>query len=212
MDALNLYVATGAACLAVAPSMARKAVPRQTFVITIACALAILVLPIFAEPNPTIASKRKLRFAIISENIEEVRDFSTDQLVATQLATAAAAYPPVDVIVLPEEFSLTSIFWSRNEAAQFLTKHFADRDVLILNTRNELYPDEERNEALENKKLVYDSTREGEIARYTKQMLMPLGEYAPAFTQTFLAAPQYALYASEPLSQKESSRCSTGVV
>jgi apolipoprotein N-acyltransferase len=60
--------------------------------------------------------------------------------------------------------------------------------VLILNTRNDRYPEDEHNDTLESKKLVYDTTSRGEIGRYTKQMLMPLGEYAPAFTRTFFSS------------------------
>lgn len=187
VDGLNLYVAAGAACLATVPSIWRRHDSRSTVVATTMCAIAGLTLPILGNSTSPPIGERSLRFAIISEHIEEVRDFSTHHLVATQLAAAAAANPPVDVIVLPEEFSLTSIFWSRSEASNFLEKHFGNREVLILNTRNELYPEDERNEAPESKKLVYDSTIRGELGRYTKQMLMPLGEYAPAFTKTFFS-------------------------
>lgn len=187
IDALNLFVAAIAVCLAVAPSIWQRRASPKTTVFTLVCIIALCVPPYIANPKSDGIHERKLRFAIISENIKEVRDFSTHQIVTTQLAAAAAASPPVDVIMLPEEFSLTSLFWSKGEATQFLARHFHGRDVLILNTRNELYPEDEQNEAPENKKLVYDSTIRGEIGRYTKQMLMPLGEYAPAFTQTFFS-------------------------
>jgi apolipoprotein N-acyltransferase len=147
--------------------------------------------------GPASVRSETLRFAVISEHIEDVRDFSKHHLVKQKIAEAASATPPVDVIVLPEEFSLTSIFWGENEASRFISDHFGQRDVLILNTRNDLYPEEQRNEAAESKKLVYDSTRQGELGRYHKQMLMPLGEYAPAFTHTFfslLSDPELHLY------------------
>lgn len=133
------------------------------------------------------ASGEKLRFAIIAENLDEVRDFDTHVSVAERLTEVSEAIPPVDVILLPEEFSLTSIFWSRSEAEAFMKRHFGDREVLILNTRNDLFPAEEDNRQAEPKKLVYESTTAGEQARYVKLNLMPLGEYAPAFTRTFFS-------------------------
>ena len=128
-----------------------------------------------------------LRFAVVSGNLDTVRDESTHEELLQELSTAAAAVPPVDVILLPEEFGLTSLFWSTTDYEDFKRRYVGDRELLIMNSRNNLFPDDERNENPEAKKLVYDSTRAGEIARYIKQMLMPLGEYAPAFTDTFFS-------------------------
>lgn len=197
IDALNLFVAAVAACVAIAPGLRRQKVLRVPFALTIGIAILLCIISITGTPASPPVGPHKLRFAVISENIRDVRDLSTHQLLTDTLANVAAARPPVDVIILPEEFSLTSIFWSKNEASNFLATHFADREVLILNTRNNLYPEDERNEQLESKKLVYDTTSRGEIGRYTKQMLMPLGEYAPAFTQTFFSVlddPELHLY------------------
>ncbi|MEY4668727.1 MAG: apolipoprotein N-acyltransferase [Pseudomonadota bacterium] len=187
IDALNLCVATVAACLAVAPSIITSSAQRTARAALVGTALILLIIPAVSTQTPRRNDNQTLRFAIISENIQDVRDFSTHYDVTQLLSEVAAAVPPVDVVVLPEEFSLTSIFWSKKEAAQFVADHFGTRDVLILNTRNDLYPEEERNQVPENKKLVYDSTAHGELGRYIKQMVMPLGEYAPSFTQTFFS-------------------------
>ncbi len=133
------------------------------------------------------SSSTSLRFAVVSGNIDTVRDESTHEELLQELSTAATAVPPVDVILLPEEFGLTSLFWSTTDYEDFKRRHIGDRDLLIMNSRNNLFPEDERNENPEAKKLVYDSTRAGERARYIKQMLMPLGEYAPAFTDTFFS-------------------------
>jgi apolipoprotein N-acyltransferase len=197
IDALNLFVALVAACVAVAPALGRQREVRVPFALTFGCALLLFTASRSSISATPPADPNKLRVAIISERIQDVRDLSTHRLLTETLAKVAAAKPPVDVIILPEEFSLTSIFWSKSEASKFLTTHFGEREVLILNTRNNVYPEDERNEEIEPKKLVYDTTSRGEVGRYTKQMLMPLGEYAPAFTQTFFSLlddPELHLY------------------
>lgn len=154
---------------------------------------AVLVLGVFwIYPKERVvgddgSTGRSLRFAVISGNLDSVREYSTHETLLQEFSTAAAASPPVDVILLPEEFSLTSIFWSAAEYQDFKLRYVGERDLLIMNSRNNLFPENERNETPESKKLVYDTTRGGEIARYIKQMLMPLGEYAPAFTKTFFS-------------------------
>jgi apolipoprotein N-acyltransferase len=197
LDALTLCVAAGSAFLAVLFSIRRHPTPIRAFIISTSLTFLLVALPSLIAERPVSKGSTTLRFAVISEHIEEVRDFSTHYLVREKLAQAAAAHPPVDVIVLPEEFSLTSIFWSNAEASRFISDHFGEREVLILNTRNDLYPAEERNLHSESKKLVFDSTTRGEVGRYIKQMLMPLGEYAPAFTKTFFSLvddPELHLY------------------
>jgi apolipoprotein N-acyltransferase len=187
IDALNFCAAFLAALVAVVPATlaakrAHTALPLQALTLFLLCFVLVV------KKDPSIDHKQTtLRFAIISENLTDVRDFSSHDVVRQLLARAAASQPPVDVILLPEEFSLTSLFWSREEADTFIKNHFGERDVLILNSRNDLFPAEETNELPDQKKLVYDSTRSGERARYNKLMLMPLGEYAPAFTKTFFS-------------------------
>lgn len=197
IDALNLVVASIAVALALAPTLFKEREERVFLVSQMALALTLCCLPSVAASSATLTDAPPLRFAIIAENIDDVRDVSTHTLVTQLLAEVAAARPPVDVVVLPEEFSLTSIFWSKDEASRFISHHFGEREVLILNTRNELYPEDERNENPESKKLIYDSTTRGEVGRYVKQMLMPLGEYAPALTKTFFSIvqdPELQLY------------------
>lgn len=129
----------------------------------------------------------ELRFAVLANNFMDVRDLSSHSFLQEQIAEVARAEPPIDVMILPEEFSFTSIFWSHEEAEKFIRMHFGERDVLILHTRNDAYPADETNASPEAKKLVYEGTRSGELARYIKRNLMPLGEYAPAFTRTFFS-------------------------
>jgi apolipoprotein N-acyltransferase len=148
----------------------------------------------------SVPSGAPLRFAILATNRMDVRDLSTHWLLREQLVAVAQAQPPVDVIALPEEFSLTSIFWSQEEARAFIEDHFGGREILILNTRNDSYPADETNFEPEAKKLVYESTTNGELGRYIKRNLMPLGEYSPAFTRTFFSViddPDLHLYIDE---------------
>jgi apolipoprotein N-acyltransferase len=200
IDALNLLVATIAVGSITLLSVLRQREQRAALAPPVVVALLVFTSPLVATSSSPSATGRSLRFAIISERIQDVRDFSHHPLVSQTIAEAAAAQPPVDVVLLPEEFSLTSIFWSKEESSRFLKHHFGERDVLILNTRNDLFPEDERNESRESKKLVYDSTTQGELGRYVKQMLMPLGEYAPAFTKTFFSLipdPELHLYVDD---------------
>lgn len=200
LDALNVCVAAGAAFLAVLFSTTRQSTPMRPFIISTSLTFLLVALPSLIAEKPVSTGSTTLRFAVISEHIDEVRDLSTHHVVREKLVEAAAAHPPVDVVILPEEFSLTSIFWSNAEASRFISDHFGEREVLILNTRNDLYPADERNQNPESKKLVFDSTTRGEVGRYIKQMLMPLGEYAPAFTKTFFSVvddPELHLYLAD---------------
>lgn len=187
VDALNFFTACIAAELAILPSIFRAKRPVLAPAVQAILLLALATTPTLTEATSPAREEHTLRFALISENLADVRDTSSHDVVRELLAKAAAAQPPVDVVPLPEEFSLTSLFWSREEAHAFLKEHFGEREVLILNSRNELFPSEETNSFADSKKLVYDSTTSGEVARYVKLMLMPLGEYAPAFTKTFFS-------------------------
>jgi apolipoprotein N-acyltransferase len=188
IHALNLVASFAAGLLASLASATPEHRVTRPWMAQLTLGAAICSLPYASISTPEEPKdQRSLRIAIITEHLEDVRDFNTHASVAAELAAAAAVQPPVDVILLPEEFSLTPIFWSRDEANKFLAEHFGTRDVLILNTRNNRYPAEEDNTELEQKKLVYDTTSGKELGRYIKQNLMPLGEYAPAFTKTFFS-------------------------
>jgi apolipoprotein N-acyltransferase len=139
---------------------------------------------------------------VISENIAAVRDPDSHEIVKELLLQAAQAQPPVDVVLLPEEFSLTSIFWSKEEAKEFTSQLFGTRNVLIVHSRNEVFPAEDTNSGIDPKKLVYESTNSGELGRYVKLLLMPLGEYAPAFTKSFFSLiddPELQMYIDDVL-------------
>lgn len=197
IDALNLLAAFLAAQLAIIPALFRTARSVAAPAVQGLVLLVFLCAPTFTEAVVPPSEEASLRFAILAENLSDVRDFSSHDVVRDLVARAAAAKPPVDVILMPEEFSLTSLFWTKDESAAFLKQHFGERDVLILNSRNEVFPAEETNSFSDPKKLVYDSTASGEIARYVKLMLMPLGEYAPAFTKTFFSVlddPELQMY------------------
>lgn len=188
LDGLNFVIAFTAALLAWLPRAAEQPKARVHAV----AQLALVAVVFWLYPREQIveggaSSDRSLRFAVISGNLDTVREHETHEMLIEELSTAAAGDPPADVILLPEEFSLTSIFWSVGDYQKFKERYLGGRDVLIMNSRNNLFPEDERNEAPESKKLVYDTTQSGEIGRYIKQMLMPLGEYAPAFTKTFFS-------------------------
>jgi apolipoprotein N-acyltransferase len=187
IDALNFFAALLAGLIAVSPITLKQKGARLATILQSTPLLILLALGHVNAIHARQDTPNTVRFALISENLTDVRDFSAHDVVQELLAQAATSKPPADVILLPEEFSLTSLFWSREEADAFIKRHVGDREVLILNSRNDLFPAEETNELPDAKKLVYDSTRTGEVARYNKLMLMPLGEYAPAFTKTFFS-------------------------
>lgn len=187
IDALNFCVALLAALVATLPAIAKSRTKIVTQTLHATPLLLLLSFGQLKNEQSSLPSQSTVRFALISENLTTVRDFSSHDVVQHLLAQAASSHPPVDVVLLPEEFSLTSLFWSKAEADAFIKRHFGDREVLILNSRNDRFPAEENNELPDPKKLVYDNTRTGELARYNKLMLMPLGEYAPAFTKTFFS-------------------------
>jgi apolipoprotein N-acyltransferase len=179
LDALNFTAGLMAGLLATVPDFIRQPCFRRAFVGQSSFLLALLAVAGLSGRHDAPHPPTNLRVALICENLKKVRDFDKHTATADLLAQAAAIKPPVDVVVMPEEISLTSVFWSKQEAEQFLRTHFKTRDVLIMHTRNELYPADEENLFPEVKKLVYEGTTSGEVGRYMKQMLMPLGEYAP---------------------------------
>lgn len=142
-----------------------------------------LSLPAHSSPEP----KRTLRIAMITDQ-DDFLDFDDEHAIVTQLIVEAATLlPPVDVIMLPEEIGFTDLFWFEEDAQAFLARVFGEREVLLLQTRDERYPDDEDPDAPEMKMLAYESTTRGIIGRYKKQMLMPLGEYAPSIARALYA-------------------------
>ena len=179
LDALNFAIAFVAGLLAVIPDVAREPRMRPAFAVQSACLLALLFYAGFVAESDAFQPPGKLRVAIVSENVADVRDQTSHAATADLLSRAAAVRPAVDMVVLPEEIGLASMFLSKNQAEGFYRTHFGTRDVLILNTRNDFFTCEERGPSREYKKLVYEGTTAGEVGRYVKHMLMPLGEYAP---------------------------------
>jgi apolipoprotein N-acyltransferase len=188
LDALNFCAAFIAGLIAVIPDLRASKRARVVFVSQI---IGVVAVWIACQPSRSgIAAhgvSGSLRFAIIAENLDSVFDDSAYDVVQEDLSAAMSAQPPVDVIVLPEELGLTSTFWSKEDYRLFVERYVGTRDVLIVNSRNELFPADERNEYAESKKLVYESTQNGELGRYIKQMLVPLGEYAPSATKTLFS-------------------------
>lgn len=188
LNMLNFVVASVAAMAACWPRERDPAAWRIYAAQGVALAgLFVLVPWWFLEKAPAIDSKSpRLRVAILAEQIENAM-YQDYHVVTTQLIRqAAAARPPVDVVLIPEEISLTSIFWYESEAEQFLRETFGYREVLLLHTRAENYLEHTDPDAITtNKMLYYESTTQGIVGHYTKQMLMPLGEYAPMFARAF---------------------------
>lgn len=179
LNALNFFVALGAGLLAVIPDLGRETRMRQPFAAQSLCLLALLACAGFATRRDAPQPPTPLRVAILCENLVEVRDQASHTATSDLLARTAAVHPPVDVVVMPEEIGLASVFLSKGQAEAFYRTHFGTRDVLIMNTRNDFFTGEEIGSLREYKKLVYEGTTSGEIGRYAKHMLMPLGEYAP---------------------------------
>jgi|GEM_PF-1276782 len=188
LDALNGIAAFLAGLIACIPDIVsstrgRKAIAFQIFGIIFVCTIWKV-----SQHASTVAEQSTtLRFAVVSTNIDSVRDEVIHPAVLEDLSSAMATKPHADVILLPEELGLTSIFWAKGDYQTFVERYTGGREVLIVNSRNELFVADEKNEAFETKKLLYESTSKGELGRYIKQMLMPLGEYAPAFTKTFFS-------------------------
>lgn len=179
LDALNFAVALGAGLLAVIPNLWRETQMRWPLAAQSLCLLALLACAGFAARRDAPQPSTPLRVAVLCENLAEVRNQASHAASADLLVRAAAVRPPVDVVVMPEEIGLASVFLSKVQAESFYRTHFGTRDVLIMNTRNDFFTGEERGPSREHKKLVYEGTTAGEIGRYAKHMLMPLGEYAP---------------------------------
>lgn len=187
LDALNFSASLIAGLLAVIPDLARESRMRRPFAAQSLFLLALLACAGFADRCDANRLSTPLRVAALCENLPEVRNQASHAATTDLLARAAAVRPPVDVVVMPEEISLASVFLSKGQAEAFYRTHFGTRDVLIMNTRNDFFTGEERGPFREYKKLVYEGTTAGEIGRYAKHMLMPLGEYAPAAAKPVLS-------------------------
>lgn len=179
LDALNFTTGLLAGLLAVTPDFVRKPKMRWLFAAQALCLLVLLAVAGIGGRRVELRPANSLRIAIVCEDLEEVRNYEKHAATKDLMARSAAAVPPVDVVALPEEISLTSIFGSRQEVSVFMRDHFKTRDVLIMSTRGDFLPTSEKIASRPSKKLVYDGTTSGEIGRYLKHMLMPLGEYAP---------------------------------
>lgn len=182
---LNYFVAAVAGLLAGA-MMIKTSRGRRMLAVQAMISLALCAGParFFLDKGPDAEAREPLRVAILAEQVDDVMNYDAHQIATQLIAEAAAAVPPVDVALIPEEISLSTIFGARADAEAFIARTFGDRDVLLLHTRPDVYPDDDP-EHLQFKQLAFESTRRGIIGRYSKQMLMPLGEYAPAFARIF---------------------------
>lgn len=194
LDALNFCAALMAGLLAAIPNCLHQPARRRALLVQSLGLLFLLVAAAFGPRGGQSLPSTKLRAAVVCESLDEVRNYGAHANTLDLLARAAAVNPPVDIVVMPEEISLTSMFFSKQEANDFLRTHFKTRDVLILNTRHALFPEEQTDSSPELKRLVYDGTTSGEVGRYVKHMLMPLGEYAP-----IAAKPIFSLFNDEDL-------------
>lgn len=182
VDGLNFCVALIAA---LASSVVRTGTRRR--LPTLACQAAIpavllLVSRIPPAQLPARAATKPLHFAVVASQEPEVLGLSTPARLRAQLAAIAQRRPAVDVILLPEEIGITNLFWSPDEARAFFDTHFGNRDFLLINSRDAGFLGEAIADRAQTKILSYESSRRGELARYQKQNLMPLGEYAPQLT------------------------------
>ena len=187
LDGLNFSAAFMAGMLSVIPNCLYEPRMRRALLAQGLGLSVLLAIAVFATRSGNSIPTTKLLAAVVCENLDEVRDYGRHPNTADLLARAAAANPPVDVVVMPEEISLTSIFSSKQEANEFLRTHFKTRDVLVLNTRHAFVSEKVTDPSPESKKLVYDGTTSGKIGRYSKHMLMPLGEYAPITAKPILS-------------------------
>lgn len=185
LDALNFLVALLAAGV-VGFFTLRAGRDRGVVVMQLVTGVLLLVIPA-AWTAPGDEQGQSVRVALITAQDDFSGNEESRAVITQLIERAAATLPPVEVVMLPEEISLTSIFWFEEDAEAFLKRVFGEREVLLLHTRKDLYPHDEDPDAPEMKKLAYESTTQGIIGRYKKQMLMPLGEYAPSFARLFYA-------------------------
>lgn len=102
---------------------------------------------------------------------------------ARALLQEATTDQGVELIVVPEAFGLTQMFGNQETGIMTIRSWMNNRDVLIATSERVPAPEGEG----ASEQLVYTSTTHGPIGSYTKMMLMPLGEYLPAFS-SFLYA------------------------
>jgi apolipoprotein N-acyltransferase len=188
LDALNFSVAFGAGLITIA---SYRRVSRPT-VVALASQLVVFcgVWHISSQSRAIIVSLNdtsKLRFALVSENIEraEVKGFNSG--IQEGLLSAVRSQPTVDVVVLPENIGLSRLFPSKQEYLSFIEREVGARDILIVNFRHDLFSADDWNSPVLPSALAYDSTLNGELGRLRKHMLVPIGEYAPSFTKTFFS-------------------------
>lgn len=79
-----------------------------------------------------------------------VRRYSTHETQLQEYGGPAAAVLPVDVLPLPEELSFPSIFWSDPECQDFKARYVGARVLLIMKSRNNLFPEDGCNDTAES--------------------------------------------------------------
>ena len=128
-----------------------------------------------------------LEVAVLATNEPEVLGLSTAEHLRAQLMAIGARRPAVEVILLPEELGQTALFWNEAEARQFFARHFAGRQVLLVNSQDPAFLGETVPAGWHHKTLTYTTTDGKALGRYRKRNLMPLGEYVPRLTRAVFA-------------------------
>ncbi|HEX5774401.1 MAG TPA: nitrilase-related carbon-nitrogen hydrolase [Candidatus Paceibacterota bacterium] len=138
----------------------------------------VLALPLVA-PQEISSRPEPLRVALITTSFPIEDAEKAPETLRVLLGDAAARSP--DIVVMPEGFGVRKAYPDEPERQEALSRLFGATERLILSA------DTVQDEYSMRVRLFYDSTTEGELERYDKMFLIPLGEYSPYFASVLYA-------------------------
>jgi apolipoprotein N-acyltransferase len=147
------------------------------------CLLVLLILLCAPLVHAPVSPSHTLRAALLYSDIPAGTSVPSQKQELLSLLQKSAADSSVQVIVFPEG-EAPSRFLLEDERST-LTSLFGSRDVLLIYSRYVRTPEEARDGTPGHYVLTYESTLHGVLATYTKELLMPFGEYVPTYLSFF---------------------------
>lgn len=143
--------------------------PRRTRVLSVLLLSVILALPLVIQPHER-AREKSLRVALLGTDVQAGTNVGTDE--ARALLDQTLTTNP-DLIVMPEAITLDELYGAESgvTAHELLEGH--PRTMLAYTMYQNHF-----------QTLIYE-TEQGVAGTYKKMFLMPLGEYAPSFSDIF---------------------------